>query len=253
GCHLRNCNLNNADLSRSSWLNGSFGQVSFDHASLRGASFRNGFFIDVTLRGADLSDTNFEQASHYINIIGGIWCTSGDKEILLVVLVDGRFLAITPKTFVVQALAQTELQDQELTSAKLTSWLLGLSDTLDLGGDLGHVTFDRNGWKVWDWEKWELADGLKNTFTKATAGGDVEVLDIEVTVEATQQVLLHQRMHDTTHLSSAKTVLRAIALSKNGKQLAVISGNFNDVEIASIRSGNSVQGLPLRGFRGGTL
>src|SRR6185436_5071925 len=76
---------------------------------------------------------------------------------------------------------------------------------------------------------------------------------IEVIVEATQQVLLDQLMHDTTALSSAYTVLRAMALSKNGKQLAVISGKFNEEETASIRSGNSDQGMPLRDFRGYTL
>src|SRR6185369_14949605 len=83
-CRLRNCNLSNIDLSRSSLVGGSFGRVSFDHASLRGASFRGITFIDVTLRDADLSDSNFEINPHFVNIIGGIWCTNGDKEILLV-------------------------------------------------------------------------------------------------------------------------------------------------------------------------
>ena len=44
-----------------------------------------------------------------------------------------------------------------------------------------------------------------------------------------------------------------MALSKNGKHLAVISGNFDDVETAWIRSGNSAPGIPLRDFRGRTL
>jgi hypothetical protein len=43
-----------------------------------------------------------------------------------------------------------------------------------------------------------------------------------------------------------------MALSKNGKQLAVISGNF-DEEKASILSGNLVQGITLRDFQGFTL
>jgi NACHT-associated inactive Restriction Endonuclease 1/Domain of unknown function (DUF4062)/Pentapeptide repeats (9 copies)/NACHT domain len=253
-CQLRNCNLSNVDLSRSSWNCVRFDRVSFDHASFQGARFREVIFVDVTLRDADLSGSTFEENPHYVNIIGGIWCTSDGKEILLVVLEDGRFIAITPKTLAVQALAQPDLKDQKLTSEDLTSWLLELKNTLDLGGDLGHVSLDRNGWKVGEGKKWELADGLKSMFTKEiTAGGDVEVLDIEVTVEATQQVLLHQRMHDTIDLSSAKTVLRAMAVSKNGKQLAVISGNFDDVETALICSGTSFQDTPLRDFRGRTL
>ena len=105
-----------------------------------------------------------------------------------------------------------------------------------------------------DWRNGELAEGLKSKFTESTAaGGDVEILDIEVTVEATQQVLLNVRLHDTTDFPSANTVLRAMAISKNGKQLAVVHGCFDEVETASIRSGNSVQGIPLRGFRGYTL
>ena len=254
-CRLRNCNLSNVDLSDSSLVAGSFGRVSLDYASFRGASFRGITFIDVTLRHADLSDSNFEINPHFVNIIGGVWCTKGDEEILLIVLVDGRFIAITPKTLTVQVLTQPDLKDQELTSEKLTEWLLDLN-TLDLGSYLGHVSLDSNGWhQKWDLTNGKLADGLKSTFTESdAAGGDVEILDIEVTVEATQQVLLNQRMYDTTDLyPSPNSVVRAMALSKNGKQLAVVSGNFDDVEKASIRSGNSAHGIPLRDFRGGTL
>jgi uncharacterized protein YjbI with pentapeptide repeats len=255
GCHLRECDLNNVDLSRSSWLGGSFGRVSFDRASFRGASFRGISFINVTLRDVDLSGSNFEVAPHYVQIIGGIWCTSDDKEILLVVLRDGRFIAITPKTLVVQALAQPDLNDQKLTSEDLTSWLLELSKRLDVGADFGHVSLDRNGWGPnWDWRETGLADGLKSTLRESSAaGGDVEILEIEVTVEATQQVLLNQKMHDATASFSTGTVLRAMALSKNGKQLAVVSGDVDSMETASIRSGNSVQGISLRDFRGSTL
>ncbi len=252
--YLEECNLSNVDLSRSSWGPGSLMRVSFDHASFRGASFREVAFVDVTFRDADFSDSNLKVTAHYINILGGIWCISHDKEILLVVLVDGRFIAVTPKSLTVQALAQPNPKDQKLTSKKLTEWLLELKNTLDLGGDLGQVSLDRNGWNRWGGKKWELADGLKSTFMKATAGADVEVLDIEVTVEATQQVLLHQRMYATTDLSSAKTVLRAMALSKDGKQLAVISGNFDDEETAAIHLGvNSTREITLRGFCGSTV
>jgi hypothetical protein len=252
-CNIRNCNLSDVDLSRSSWLGSSFGQVSFDHASLRRASFLGITFVDVTLRDADLSESNFEINPHFVNIIGGIWCTSGDKEILLVVLVDGRFIAIAPKTLVVQALPQPNPKDQKLTSQKLTPWLLELSNTLNLGDDLGDVSLDRNGWNMEGvWNEWEVADGLKSTLTSShAAGGDVEILNIEVTVEATQQILLSQKMYDTTDLSSA--VLRAMALSKNGKQLAVISADLNDMETVSILRGNSAQGIPLRDFRGEAL
>jgi hypothetical protein len=248
-CHLRNCNLSNVDLSRSSWREGSFGQVSFDHASLRGASFRNITFINVTLRDVDLSNCKFEVTPHYVQIIGATWCTSRDKEVLLVVLIDGRFIAITPKTLEVQALAQPNSKESQLISAELPSWLLDLSNTLDLGGDLGHVSFDRNGWNLRDWKDWEVADGLKSTLTGSyDEDSEVDTLNIEVTVEATQQVLLSQKMHDSFDLSSA--VLRAMALSKNGKQLAVISADFNNMETVSIVSGSSTQGIPLRDFRG---
>jgi WD40 repeat protein len=126
---------------------------------------------------------------------------------------------------------------------------LDLSNTLDLGGDLGHVSLDRNGWNFRDWKEWEVADGLKSTLTASyDPDSEVETLNIEVMVEATQQVLLSQKMHDAFDLSSA--VLRAMALSKNGKQLAVISADFNNIETASIVSGSSTQGIPLRDFRG---
>ena len=254
-CNLRNCKLSNVDLSSSSWLGGSFWRVSLDHASLRGASFRNTSFADVALRDADLSDSDFEVTSLYINIIGGIWCTKGDTEILLVVIGDDRFIAITPKTLTVRALTQPDLNDQKLTSEDLTLWLLEQRNRLDLGVDLGHVSFDCNGWgPYWDLRDWGLADGLKSTFTRSTAAdSDVEILNIEVTVEATQQILLSQKLHDTTDLSSGNTVLRAMAFSKNGKQLAVISGSIDDVETASILSGNSAQGIPLRDFQGYTV
>jgi len=44
-----------------------------------------------------------------------------------------------------------------------------------------------------------------------------------------------------------------MALSRNGKHLAVISGAFHDEETALILSGNSAQGVPLRDFRGELL
>ena len=168
---------------------------------------------------------------------------------LLVVLVDGRFIAITPKNLTVQALAQPNPKDQKLTSKMLTEWLLELRDTLDLGGDLGHVSLDRNGWEVGEWKNWELANGLKSNLGESFAG-NAPILDIEVTVEATQQVLLNQRMLDATDIYSVNTVLRAMALSKNGKQLAVVSGELDGVGTASIRNGNSAQGIPLHDFRG---
>ncbi|HEU4712368.1 MAG TPA: DUF4062 domain-containing protein [Pyrinomonadaceae bacterium] len=251
---LHNCNLSNVDLSRSSWFVGRFGLVSFDNASIREADFRQTSFSDVTLRNADLSDSNFE-TEHFIHIVGGIWCTKENEEIILVVLRDGRFIAITPKNLTVNELAQPNPKDQKLMGKEFTEWLLELRDTLDLGGGLGHVSLDRNGWKVWEWKKWKLADGVKSTLKESDAArGKVEILNIKVTVEATQQVLLSQEMHDTTYLDSSGTsVIRAMALSKNGKQLAVISGNFDDDEKASILGGNSTRGIPLRNFRGRTL
>jgi uncharacterized protein YjbI with pentapeptide repeats len=62
-CRLNDCNLSKVNLSRSSWLSG---------RCLRKVSF-----VDVTLRDVDLSLSNFEVNSHYINTIGGIWCTAG--------------------------------------------------------------------------------------------------------------------------------------------------------------------------------
>ena len=210
----------------------------------------------MSFRRADLSNSSFEETGpFYVTIICGIWCTSGDKEILLVALVDGRFLAVTPDTLTVQSLAQPNLKDHELPIHDLTLALFELSNTLDLGGALGQVYFDRNGWhKDRDWKNRELVDGQKTKFAESTtSGGVVAILDIEVPDESTQQVLLNVRLHDTTDFSPPNTVLRAMAISKNGKQLAVVHGTFDDVETASIRSGNEVQGIPLRDFRGRTL
>jgi Domain of unknown function (DUF4062)/NACHT domain/Pentapeptide repeats (8 copies) len=254
-CYLDDCNLRTVDLSRLKWFDGRFKRVSLDCASLREASFRHTTFVDVTLRDADLSDSNFEYSSQFVEIIGGIWCTSGDEEILLVVLGDGRFIAITPKTLVVQALVQPNPKDQGLTSKEFTSWLLELRNTLDLGGNLGHVSLNRNGWGYdRNLTNLELVHGLEGKFSNGFEEyGNIDTLNIQVIVKATGQVSLSQKMHDTSNYATASTVFRAIALSKNGKQLAVISGNFDEVETASIRSGNSAQGIPLRGFVGWTL
>lgn len=254
GCHLRNCNLSKVDLSNLSWFEGAVGRVSFDQSSLRGICFRNVTFVDVTFRDADLSDSRFEESTQfYLNIIGGIWCTRGDEEILLVVLVDGRILAITPETLVVQALALSNLNDQELPIGDWAAWLLEQSDTLDLGG-LGHVSLDRNGWhRDVDWKNRELAPGLKSKFsTSYYAGGDVEVLDIQVMVDATHEVLLQLKISDATDLGGSNTAIRAMAISKNGKQVATTSGTSGRVGMASIRGNGASPEIRLRGFVGST-
>jgi len=251
---LRNCNLSQVDLSRSSWLEGSFGRVSFDHASLRGASFRGVSFIEVTFRDADLSDTTFEVNPHYVTILGGIWCTSADKEILLVVLADDRITAITPETLAVQALARPDRNHQQLTTEDWGKWLLDESDTLDLAS-LGHISLDGNGW-YWnrDWTDDYLSEGLISEFLGSyAAGGEVQVREIKVTIEETNQLLLSLKLHDTTNLPSANTVLRALAISKDGTQVAVVHGSFGEVERASIRSNDSDPSIPLCGFRGEKL
>lgn len=253
GCHLRKCNLNSADLALSSWLDASFGLVTLNHASLRGVSFDHVMFIDVTCRNADLSDGKFEVHPHFVNITGGTWCTSGDKEILLVVLEDCRFIAITPKSLAVQALEQ--LNQMRLGSGLFTLGLLQQNTTLYMGAELGLASFDRNGWhKDRDWKNRKETSGLKTKFTESSAAyGDVEILEIEVTVEATQQVLLNVKLHDTTDYDAGSTVLRAMAISKNGKQVALVGGTFGEEETASIRRGNSNQDVSLRGFRGRIL
>ena len=145
GCHLHNCNLSNTDLSNSSWFESSFDLVSFDYASLREASFSDVTFVNSTFRDADLSASNFE-VSHYTGIIiGCIWCTSNDKEILFVVLRDQRLIAISPETLEVQALIQPNLDDQKRTSEEWAAWLLELVGPLDVSG-IGQVTFESNGW-----------------------------------------------------------------------------------------------------------
>jgi hypothetical protein len=254
GCHLRSCNLSNVDLSRSSWLRGIFDGVSFDHASLRRAFFHKVRFMDATLRDADLSDSKFELNPHYINIIGGIWCTSGDEELLLVVLEDGRILAITPETLVVQALDPSDLDQQELTSKHWAAWLLEQSDRLDLVG-LGPVSFNRNGWhRDIYWANRELAPGLSSHFSY-DGQSKVEVLFIKVTVEATNQVLLDLRIDDATEIGGPAT--RAMVISKNGKYVAAVHCRFGTPVTAAILCAESTSQIPLkvplRGFSGGTF
>lgn len=247
-CNLRNCNLSNVNLSGSSWLDGSFGQVSFHQALFSRASFRNISFVDVTLRDADLSDSNFEVSSHYVEIMGGAWCTGGDKEILVVALADGRFVAITPKALKVDALVQHYQRPHALIR------LLFVSRTLDLGGELGHLSLDPNLLiPGLDCRRTELANGLESKFTETITGGDVHILDIEVTVEAAQQVLLRLQLRDPTDWHEADRVSRAMAIDKNGKQVAVVHGSFGEVEKASILTGNYAPSIPLRDFRGGPL
>ncbi|HKU77809.1 MAG TPA: pentapeptide repeat-containing protein [Pyrinomonadaceae bacterium] len=250
-CHLRHCDLSHVNLSGSSWLEGSVGQVSLDHASLREVYFRLVMFIDVTLRDADLSNGKYEVNNHYTNIIGGIWGIRDDKEILLIVLADGRFLVINPTPLVVQELVQPKLEDVVLTREELIRWLFEQNNPLDLGGGVGHVSLNRSGWYAgWHWIN-NLAKGLRIVGTDSTAaGGDVEITDIEVTDKSTQQVLLNFRLHDTTDYASGNTYLRALAISKNGKQLAVVHGSFGDEEAVSICSDNSTEGTPLRDFGG---
>ena len=96
--------------------------------------------------------------------------------------------------------------------------------------------------------KLKLANGLKAIISPGFEEyGEVDTLKIQVIVKATGQVLLDQKMHNATNHASVSTV------SKNGKHLAVISGSFDDVETASIRSGNSAQGISLHDFRGRRL
>jgi hypothetical protein len=252
---LRNCNLSNVDFSHSSWLDGSFGLVSFDHAALQRAYFRDATFVDATFRNADFSDSNFEvDIGFYVNVVGGIWCTSGDKEILLVVLKDQRLIAITPQTLEVQSLVRPIPNDQEIAPEKYSEWLLELNGTLDVSG-IGQVSFDRDGWHDGrPWTDQKLEEGLQIRLMESSAAhGDVELLDIVVLVENTGRILLDQKMHDTTDFASGTSVLRAMGMSKNGKQLAVVHGSFGEVETASIRRGNSAQGKPLRNFQGRTL
>lgn len=255
GCRLVSCSLRNVDLSKSSWSRGIIDRVSLDHALLHGVSFRDVYLSDVTFRDADLSDSRFEGTTIEVDTIGGIWCTGANEEILLVVLVDGRFIAITPKTLMVQALVHPHLVETGSAATWFASLLLQRNDTVYLGNELGLVSFDCNGWhKDRDWKMGDVADGLEKTFSKSfEAGGDVEVLEIEITVEATRKVLLHTRLHDTTDFASANTVARAMAISKDGKQVAVVSGTFGEVETASIRHGIAYEHIPLQGFRGDTL
>jgi len=254
GCYLRDCNLSNVDLSRSSWLRGIFDGVSFDHASLRGAYFHKVRFSDATLRNVDLSDSNFEVSLHYVHIIGGIWCTSDDKEMLLVVLADNHILAITPETLVVQALDPSDLNHQELTSKDWATWLLEQSDTLDLVG-LGRVSLDRNGWhRDVYWANRELAPGLRSHFSY-DGQSKVEVLFIKVTVEATNQVLLNLRIDDATEIGGPAT--RAMVISKNGKYVAVVHCRIGASVTAAILCAESTSQIPLkvplRGFNSGTF
>jgi len=148
--------------------------------------------------------SNFEITPHYINIVGGIWCTKVDNEILLVVLADGRFIAISPETLVVQALDPSDLNHQKLTSKDWAVSLLEQSDTLDLRG-LGPVSLDRNGWhRDVYWANRELATGLRSHFSY-DGQSQVEVLFIKVTVEATNQVLLDLRIDDATEIDGPAT------------------------------------------------
>ena len=253
-CYVRDCNLSNADLSRSSWLSGIFDGVSFDHASLRGAYFHKVRFTNATLRDADLSDSNFELTLHYVRIIGGIWCTSDDKEILLVVLANDHVLAITPETLGVRALNLSDLNHQELTSKDWAAWFLEQSETLDLAG-LGPVSLDRNGWhRDIYWANRELAPGLKSHFSY-DGQSKVEVLFIKVTVEATHQVLLNLRIDDATEIGGPAT--RAMVISKNGKYVAVVHCRIGASVTAAILSAESTSQIPLkvplRGFSSGTF
>ena len=252
GCHLRNCDLSNIDLSTSSWFESSFGQVSFDHAVLQGASFREVSFIDVTFRNADLSNSLFDITPYYISIISGIWCTSGDKEILLIVLVDGRIIAITPETLVVQALDESDVTHQELASKDWAAWVLEQSDTFDLAG-FGPVCLDRNGWhRDVYWERRKLAPGLRS-HVGYDALSYADVVLIKVTVEATNQVLLDLRFYDASEFGGPET--RPLAISKNGKYVAAVHYMIDRPVTAAIFSTESTSQLPLevplRSFSGG--
>ena len=250
GCRLRNCNLNGADLSGSTWSGGSIELVSLDRALLRGTRFRKLDLVDVTFRGADLSNSRFEEDVRLqVNVIGGVWCTRGDEEILLTVLADGRFVAFTPLASHVQTLVWPHPKVQGKTGEEWAAWLLALSGMYDIPG-LGQVLFARSGWKRKSaWQDEELDEGLKSEFSLSHyAMGDVEVLNIRVTVEATQEVLLELRIVDATDVGSKGT--RAMAISKNGQQVVTVSGTEGVQEAATIRGQQSAPDILLRGFSG---
>lgn len=253
GCCLQNCDLSSANLSGSTWNGGNLELISLDGASLRGARFRKIKLVDATFRGADLSNSCFEGVQFQVNVVGAVWCTREDEEILITVLADGRIAAIRPLALKVRGLDRPAPDATGKTAEELMVWLSNLSGVCEMTS-LGQVFFTRNGWQRNSaWENRELAEGLKSKFLVGwAAGGDVETLEICVTIEKTEEVLLSHKLFDATGLRGSNQGTRALAISNNGRRIAVISGKESAKEEAKILGQNS-QAIALHAFSGSTF
>ena len=256
GCQLRSCDLSGVDLCRSSWLGGTLELVSLDKALARDAVFRNTHFVDVTLRGTDLTNCAFEgEVRVELNIIAAAWCADGQEEILVAVLADGRVAAISPLTSSVRPLDQTRAALDAITANDLAASLLGLRGPVNLGAR--KLTFVDSGWqRNKTWERNDLGDGLKAQFDVSFTGPrdalDVERLHIQVTAETTGKKLLDLTISDATDLDygAPYSGTRALCVGRSGTWIAVVSGYANQLERAEIRRENGSQSVPLRDFRG---
>ena len=225
--------MSGVDLCRSSWLGGTLELVSLDKALARDAVFRNTHFVDVTLRGTDLTNCAFEgEVRVELNIIAAAWCVDGQEEILVAVLADGRVAAISPAKSTVRPFDEIR----------------------------GKVTFVGSGWeRNKTWTREDLGGGVKAQFKTRFVGPpdreDVERLHIQITADATGESLLDLTIDDATDLDygTAYSGTRALCVGRSGTWIAVVSGYANQLEKAEIRRQTGSQSIPLRDFRGSTF
>ena len=167
-------------------------------------------------------------------------------------IADGRTAAITPLASKVQGFDLLNPESKEKSLEELTMWLSKLREVLDLPG-LGQVSFARNGWQRGrGLLNEQLAEGLQSDLSSRYSGpqGDVEVLDIQVTRETTQEVLLKLQIYDASDYGDGRQGTRALTIGKSGKRIAAISGVQGAPERAAILGQKEIL---LRGFSGYTF
>jgi hypothetical protein len=223
GARLRSRSMSRADLSGSTWTGGELEAVSFDGASLRNAYFENVRLADVTFRGTDLSGAYFEgsEPGALVNVVGGTWCTRGSEEILLVVVGDGRWLAICP---LVPTLIL--LSGEGKTGEALATWLVDLRGQHQIEG-IGDVLFTSSGMRIGNkWTLGELAPGLKLDLEPSYTGpaGEVERLAVRLIDDATKETIFISTFYDPTSLPNDPPGSGIAAISKDGRRLVTVSG-----------------------------
>jgi hypothetical protein len=234
---LHSCDLQQSNLTGLSWAGGGLRRTSLADAVTRGARFETVFFQNIDFRRADFSDTAFRECRFRNTVVRAEWRTNS-SEVLLAFLENQRVIAIVPES--------------------------GVVTPVDLGGagyvspehpfrheQLGELRHTSTEWRVvWNSsEGMPFEAGVQAEFPiRYAGGGDVEILDLKITNRTTGLEILSRQIVDASFLGGQGT--RVLAISRSGRQLAIVSGRKRDVETAALATAGKSEDLPIQNFAG---